>query len=589
MNRPRGDRDVIAADGAVSCELPGGGRALFTSRASGNLSTLRGDGHEHGRAGARRAVRGARPRVAVREPPGPRHDGAARALARAGPAEQAVAIDADGHATALPRHRHDGAHRRLPARRAGVRGRGGDAPRRLARSRRGVLEEGVRALRRARRPRPRSSRSSGPARAPAAMRWAPRCTRPSATPTARAREHRPARDRARAAARGGCRGGARSRAVHDLRRALLLPPPRRRARGASGGSRMAELISRPAARSGSPRISSACARRSPRPPRDPPLLASGANAARSSCSPRPSTCPSRTCPLLADAGVRLVGENRAQDLQAKVAAHGELFEWDFIGQLQSRRVRLIVPHVRLIHSVASDSALRELERHRGLARPGPAHPDRGQRRGRGGQGGRRPRRARRVHRALARAGGGADDDAPALGRSRAAAAAGSRRCASWPTSGASSTCRWAPRRTTSSRSRRARQSCGSARSCMIRSPARRPRMTSISRETGSPGEDAPTPMAFRDSWHRALVYFGLAEEYHDDYEDAAVRGRDRGSLPRAAERPPAAPPPRRVRGHLRRGRQLGGRGGAGGGAAGARPPCSSRWAAAATATCACTW
>ena len=75
-------------------------------------------------------------------------------------------------------------------------------------------------------------------------------------------------------------------------------------------------------------------------------------------------------PLLAAAGVRLVGENRAQDLQAKVAAHGELFEWDFIGQLQSRRVRQIVPHVRLIHSVASESALRELERHRDSARPG---------------------------------------------------------------------------------------------------------------------------------------------------------------------------------------------------------------------------
>jgi PLP dependent protein len=74
-------------------------------------------------------------------------------------------------------------------------------------------------------------------------------------------------------------------------------------------------------------------------------------------------------PILAEAGVHLVGENRAQDLQAKVAAHGELFEWDFIGQLQSRRVRLIVPHVRLIHSVASDSALRELARHRELARP----------------------------------------------------------------------------------------------------------------------------------------------------------------------------------------------------------------------------
>jgi uncharacterized pyridoxal phosphate-containing UPF0001 family protein len=75
-------------------------------------------------------------------------------------------------------------------------------------------------------------------------------------------------------------------------------------------------------------------------------------------------------PTLARAGVGLVGENRAQDLQQKATAHGELFEWDFIGQLQSRRVRTIVPYVRLIHSVASESALRELERHSALARPG---------------------------------------------------------------------------------------------------------------------------------------------------------------------------------------------------------------------------
>jgi len=74
-------------------------------------------------------------------------------------------------------------------------------------------------------------------------------------------------------------------------------------------------------------------------------------------------------PVLSDAGVHVVGENRAQDLQAKVAAHGELFVWHFIGALQSRRVRLIVPHVHLIHSVASDSALRELKRHRALAHP----------------------------------------------------------------------------------------------------------------------------------------------------------------------------------------------------------------------------
>ena len=73
---------------------------------------------------------------------------------------------------------------------------------------------------------------------------------------------------------------------------------------------------------------------------------------------------------LAEAGVAVVGENRAQDLEAKVAAHGPRFEWDFIGQLQSRKVKLIVPHVRVIHSLASDSALGQLERHAGGARPG---------------------------------------------------------------------------------------------------------------------------------------------------------------------------------------------------------------------------
>jgi pyridoxal phosphate enzyme (YggS family) len=75
-------------------------------------------------------------------------------------------------------------------------------------------------------------------------------------------------------------------------------------------------------------------------------------------------------PLLAQAGVELVGENRAQDLLAKVAAHGELFTWDFIGALQSRKVRQVVGHVRLIHSVASESVLRELARNRAQARPG---------------------------------------------------------------------------------------------------------------------------------------------------------------------------------------------------------------------------
>ena len=66
---------------------------------------------------------------------------------------------------------------------------------------------------------------------------------------------------------------------------------------------------------------------------------------------------------LAEAGITLVGENRAQELEAKANAYPGAFRWHFIGQLQSRKVKLILPHVELIHSVASDSALAQLERH----------------------------------------------------------------------------------------------------------------------------------------------------------------------------------------------------------------------------------
>ena len=68
-------------------------------------------------------------------------------------------------------------------------------------------------------------------------------------------------------------------------------------------------------------------------------------------------------PALAEAGITLVGENRAQDLAAKQDEHGDLFEWDFIGALQSRKVKDVAPRVRLIHSVASESALAQLEKH----------------------------------------------------------------------------------------------------------------------------------------------------------------------------------------------------------------------------------
>jgi PLP dependent protein len=68
-------------------------------------------------------------------------------------------------------------------------------------------------------------------------------------------------------------------------------------------------------------------------------------------------------PALAEAGIELVGENRAQDLLAKQERYRDLFTWDFIGALQSRKLKDISPNVRLIHSIASESALRRLERY----------------------------------------------------------------------------------------------------------------------------------------------------------------------------------------------------------------------------------
>ena len=67
--------------------------------------------------------------------------------------------------------------------------------------------------------------------------------------------------------------------------------------------------------------------------------------------------------VLAEAGIQLVGENRAQDLVAKAEAYPGAFTWDFIGHLQSRKVRQVLPYVRYIETVASESALEQLGRH----------------------------------------------------------------------------------------------------------------------------------------------------------------------------------------------------------------------------------
>jgi PLP dependent protein len=65
--------------------------------------------------------------------------------------------------------------------------------------------------------------------------------------------------------------------------------------------------------------------------------------------------------VLAEAGVEVVGENRAQDLEAKHAVFGDAFRWHFIGHLQSRKAKVVNRLCELCHSLESESAARRLE------------------------------------------------------------------------------------------------------------------------------------------------------------------------------------------------------------------------------------
>lgn len=102
---------------------------------------------------------------------------------------------------------------------------------------------------------------------------------------------------------------------------------------------------------------------------DPAVVRENLERVRERCGPEVEICVATKYVVddemerLAEAGVELVGENRLQDLERKHERFGDLFSWDFIGTLQSRKVKRIVPLVRLIHSVASESALEQLGRH----------------------------------------------------------------------------------------------------------------------------------------------------------------------------------------------------------------------------------
>jgi uncharacterized pyridoxal phosphate-containing UPF0001 family protein len=65
--------------------------------------------------------------------------------------------------------------------------------------------------------------------------------------------------------------------------------------------------------------------------------------------------------VLAEAGIPVVGENRAQDLEAKHAVYGDAFRWHFIGHLQSRKAKIVNRVCELVHSLSSESAAKRLE------------------------------------------------------------------------------------------------------------------------------------------------------------------------------------------------------------------------------------
>ena len=71
--------------------------------------------------------------------------------------------------------------------------------------------------------------------------------------------------------------------------------------------------------------------------------------------------PLRDLALLVEAGITVVGENRAQDLEAKHAEYGDAFRWHFIGHLQSNKVKVVNRICELVHSLDSESAARRLE------------------------------------------------------------------------------------------------------------------------------------------------------------------------------------------------------------------------------------
>jgi uncharacterized pyridoxal phosphate-containing UPF0001 family protein len=170
--------------------------------------------------------------------------------------------------------------------------------------------------------------------------------------------------------------------------------------------------------------------------------------------------PAESLTALHAGGIRVVGENRQQALAVKQATVADLFTWDFIGALQSRKVRDLVGRVRYIHSVASDSVLVQLGRH---ASPQTEVLVEVNVAGEAGKGGVAPAE---LDDFLARCPVTVVGlmTMPPRAPDPRTAAVGSPPSLPWPPNAASPSCRWGPARITRSRPPRGRRSSAWARS-----------------------------------------------------------------------------------------------------------------------------
>ena len=340
--------------------LPCGACSSPTRRggvASGPYASLNlrpGDRRRPGRASRPTAPLAVQPAVAPRlraGPPGPRHRVRASRAAddadvarrrrrrrRDAPDVAAIVLVADCLPVALV------APAAVAMLHAGWRGLGGRHPR-------GGRARRCGSWRRRRDPRRDRARRAASAATRPATRSTPR-SRDSARGGRNADLKAVARARLQAAGRG-----ARSTTSGSARSATASassPTAATAAHGPPGGGRVAELI----------RGLDAARRASRERPRATVARARSATRPASRSSPPSSTSRSRSSAALAEAGhARSSGRTAPRSSWRKAAAHPRASTWDFIGQLQSRKVKQVLPLVRWIHSVASDSALEQLGRH----------------------------------------------------------------------------------------------------------------------------------------------------------------------------------------------------------------------------------